>query len=206
MKHFSCIQTSTNDTCLFLIAGKSPQGAAPRTTNLLTYFAQIKAFSVNSGAYSRTLPEGKWIMTSYALTAEHWQAALEVPKQIALDLAAPLNLRLQAVRMVQAMLKVILKDEKDRDAPKDSARQPRKAGAIPSTSWACAMQSDTTTEQPSPSHADDANNRVRGDEQVAEKETGASNPSSPTASTEPAETRTRYIGRVGPRKIRKKRK
>ncbi|PQO42589.1 hypothetical protein [Blastopirellula marina] len=145
-------------------------------------------------------------MSSYAITAEHWQAALEVPKQIALDLAAPLNLRLQAVRMVQAMLKVILKDNKDRDAPEGSARQPRKAAALPSSAWAGEARSGVTPQIASARHADEDDGLPPVGEQVAEKETLPGNPSPLDASTEPTETRTRYIGRVGPRKLRKKRK
>lgn len=146
------------------------------------------------------------IMTSYAITAEHWQAALEVPKQIALDLAAPLNLRLQAVRMVQAMLKVILKEEKDRDAPTAPVRQAKKTVAMPSSARACEALNDLTPQNTSGRHADEDDGMAPVGGQAIEQARETRNPSGQSSSPEPAEARTRYIGRVGPRKIRKKRK
>ncbi len=166
-------------------------------------------------------------MSSYAITAEHWQAALEVPKQIALDLAAPLNLRLQAVRMVQAMLKVILKEEKDRDVLKASPKSAKNSGAMPSSSWACEGHTDMTPEIACREHAgaDDGMAPVTSSQTIGEanahadesrglagesatkEKNGTSHPSSSLqTTTEPPEPRPRYIGRVGPRKIRTKRK
>ncbi|PQO34219.1 hypothetical protein DTL21_11835 [Bremerella cremea] len=148
-------------------------------------------------------------MHALTITADHWQAALEVPKQIALDLTAPLNLRLQASRMVQSMLKVILKDEKDRAELKQrsnkiappkvqspittappqtpTGQQENQTGAMPSSAWACEVRTNeaslSTSEEPS--------------NQDVEMVSAA----------EPSEPRTRYIGRIGARKFRgKKRK
>lgn len=163
-------------------------------------------------------------MHALTITADHWQAALEVPKQIALDLTAPLNLRLQASRMVQSMLKVILKEEKNRDAPKASPKSEKNSGAMPSSSWTCEGHTNMTPEIAGSAHAgtDDgvapvASSQTIGEanahaderrglagESATQEKNGTSHPSSsPQITTEP---RRRYIGRVGPRKIRKKRK
>lgn len=168
-------------------------------------------------------------MHAVTITAEHWQAALDVPKQIALDLSAQLNLRLQASRMVQSMLKVLLKHEKDRSELKQlcekntSTPQPEKrTGAMPRSAWACAVTADTpskpTSQEPFDKHNEVApllasthQEHVHEGVDVAPAENlgmsvGMANESPPGAS-EPSEPRTRYIGRVGPRKIRgKKRK
>ncbi|PQO33579.1 hypothetical protein [Blastopirellula marina] len=166
-------------------------------------------------------------MQSYAITAEHWQAALEVPKQIALDLAAPLNLRLQAVRMVQAMLKVILSDAKDREKSKEVSQSTQKTDARPSSAWACESQSGIQKQLPSQqqhadenddmapvamlpptreTHAHEEENMTPGEEEAAEETIGTEKPADLSAATQPEEARTRYIGRVGPRKFRGKRK
>ncbi|RCS54411.1 hypothetical protein DTL42_04490 [Bremerella cremea] len=134
-------------------------------------------------------------MSCYVLTAEHWQAALEVPKQIALDLTAPLNLRLQAVRMVQAMLKVILKEEKERDAPKSAAKSAKPSEARPSSLPAASETDAHQNVNIAPVGADAA------EEAIAKEDRAAL-----TASPQPEEVRPRYIGRAGPRNIRNKRK
>ncbi len=174
-------------------------------------------------------------MDSFPITIEHWQAALEVPKEIALDVASPTHLRLQAARMVQAMLKILLKDAHDRDEPEQLAQkvepqpvetqQPSSREAeslvttsapdcdaatavmLPPTPAPNADQVDATG--PAPPHAardepwhdaaDKSLATVTSDEEPQATE-------SPPIAVESAESRPRYIGRVGPRKIRGKRK
>ncbi|PQO37966.1 hypothetical protein [Blastopirellula marina] len=165
-------------------------------------------------------------MQSYAITAEHWQAALEVPKQIALDLAAPLNLRLQAVRMVQAMLKVILSDAKDREKANASSQSPKKSGALPPSAWVSESQSGIAKQLPSQRHADkdgalaevawipstretqaheDAN-LAPVQANIAEETVATERTVDLPAATPLEQSRTGYIGRVGPRKVPQKRK
>lgn len=131
-------------------------------------------------------------MNSYTLTAEHWQAAIEVPKEIALDLTAPLNLRLQASRMVQAMVKVILKETQDRESVEATPpSQPQQTAASSVTA-----SNDLAEDQ-----------RVELAKRDNALEPFSLNPSLAAAdSPESAETRPRYIGREGPRKLRRKRK
>ncbi|RCS54258.1 hypothetical protein DTL42_03685 [Bremerella cremea] len=131
-------------------------------------------------------------MNSYTLTAEHWQAAIEVPKEIALDLNAPLNLRLQASRMVQAMVKMILKETKDREAVEAAAQSQTQQTATPPGIASSDLGED---------HSVTIANRDNVREPFS-----LHTPLAAATATETAETHPRYIGRAGPRKLRRKRK
>ncbi|RCS56174.1 hypothetical protein DTL42_00155 [Bremerella cremea] len=151
-------------------------------------------------------------MQSYAITTEHWQAALEVPKQIALDLAAPLNLRLQAVRMVQAILKVILSDAKDREKSKPSRPSPKASEVTPRVTASPSVDeanrlAPVLSQQALPDQETHKEEEVPPVAASTEEETETYEAdSAPAADIEQVETRPRYIGRVGPRKFRGKRK
>lgn len=136
-------------------------------------------------------------MHALNITADHWQAALEVPKQIALDLTAPLNLRLQASRMVQTMLKVLLKDEKDRVELKQRSEKI----APPKVKTPVTASAPLTSEEPSDVEDDIASPLDSTHQEYVHEDMDI------TPEEVPSETRTRYIGRIGPRKFRgKKRK
>lgn len=168
-------------------------------------------------------------MDQVTITAEHWQAALEVPKEVALDAAAPLNVRLQAAKMVQDMVKVILKQTIDREKlTQKNAASASKTSRSPITSdVGSSVQADLrpTTKRPAsplPSQTPAAEKIVRDADAIAppipdrvERATVPLDETSfaPSQSTcrshqgaDTAEERHRYIGRVGPRKLQGKAK
>ncbi len=142
-------------------------------------------------------------MYAFPITAEHWQAALEVPKDIALDVTAPTNLRLQASRMVQAMLKMILKDAKDRPEPCEPAeaieRQPQEtpkpaqpednlSDARSSSSYGCEVSTHASPEPVPPTHADTDNGMAPIGLLVKEKPTATESPPGGSVPPDPVET------------------
>ncbi len=54
-------------------------------------------------------------MQLYEITPEHWQAAIEVPKQLALDPENTPAQRLRAAKLVQAMIGLVWKYENERE-------------------------------------------------------------------------------------------
>lgn len=163
------------------------------------------------------------------ITADHWQAALQFPTEVALNRRETTAIRLQAARMVQAMLKVLLKEAKNRDElqhltdklpsteaatikptpMKSPAKQPPDETALPSNNESgveveASVTSQVGANQAAIDQSDHASAQAASHTEAEIAEATAL-VDALMAAPSPNE-RTRYIGRVGPRKIRGKRK
>lgn len=163
------------------------------------------------------------------ITADHWQAALQFPTEVALNRRETTAIRLQAARMVQAMLKVLLKEAKNRDElqhltdklpsteaatieptpMKSPAKQPAEESPLPPTNESVVevkapVTSQVGANQVAVDQIDHASAQA-GSQKEAEIAEAMALVDALMAAPSPDE-RTRYIGRVGPRKYRGKRK
>lgn len=138
-------------------------------------------------------------MVRFAITPEHWQAALQFPTQIALSQTETTAVRLQAARMVQAMLKILLKEAKDKDELRETVE-----AFVPQQ----AKQPNVATSE----EKDPSAGHPSGHEESCVTLADTAQPKSALATPSQAmpedvdQTRPRYIGRVGPRKLRGKRR
>ncbi|PQO30460.1 hypothetical protein DTL21_24210 [Bremerella cremea] len=150
-------------------------------------------------------------MHGISITAQHWQAALQFPTEIALSVTETTSVRLQAARMVQAMLKILLKNSSEREEFAETIKQIqptiRPASDHPTVSNATRSSPERTQaadkdEKPNVLAA----SRAVSAEKSSKTNVGVSppsvNPYPPDLSS--SEQRTRYIGRDGPRKLRGK--
>lgn len=150
-------------------------------------------------------------MHGITITAQHWQAALQFPTEIALSVTETTSVRLQAARMVQAMLKILLKNSGEREELKETIKQIQPTIRPASDHPTVSNATPSSLERTQTADTDEKPNVLTATRAVPAEKSSKTNvgiappsvkPSPPDLSS--AEQRTRYIGRDGPRKLRGK--